>query len=61
MGIVWSTLANKIPNIINLVYYRKMGIDPTFVLKLVSRSFRIQQCNLRSTLLSVSYFELWEK
>ena len=34
--------------------------NTTFVLKLVSGSFRIQKCNLRSTSFSVAYFELWE-
>ena len=58
-AIIWNMSAIKIPNV-NLRYNSKMGGNSTFILKLVSRSFRIQKCNL-STLFQVAYFELWEK
>ena len=35
--------------------------NSTFILKLVSGSFHIQKCNLRPTLITVTYFELQEK
>ena len=59
-AIPWNKLAIKISNV-NLGSDGKIGSNSTFVLKLVSRSFQIQKCNLRLTSFPVAYFELWEK
>ena len=57
-AIAWNMSAIKIVDINKMVDH---VVISTLILKLFSRSFRIQKCNLWPTSFPVTYFELWEK
>ena len=61
LGNCMKHIGNKNPEHYNLGYDSRTGRNSTFILRLGRRSFCIKKCNLKPTLFSVAFFELWEK